>query len=111
MPSTWTAAELWSAPTPLFIAENSGWRARYTFAGSPLTLSAFARLLAVVLSRTDCALIPEPAMSKILNEDMASTPLLARDGGHQGAELRIQEGQRRLVTHGVFGECRLFELD
>jgi hypothetical protein len=29
-----------------------------------------ARLLAVVLRRTDWALMPEPAMSKILKEDM-----------------------------------------
>jgi hypothetical protein len=35
-------------------------------AGSPLTLSALARLLATVLSRSDCAAMPLPAMSKIL---------------------------------------------
>jgi hypothetical protein len=32
-------------------------------------------LLAVVLRRTDCALIPLPAMSKILKDDMVVTAL------------------------------------
>src|SRR5688500_11320123 len=52
------------------IASNSGCFALYTWFGSPLTLSALARLLAVVLRRTDCALMPLPAMSKMLKEDM-----------------------------------------
>jgi hypothetical protein len=36
----------------------------------PLTLSALARLLAVVFNRTDCAAMPDPAMSKALKDDM-----------------------------------------
>jgi hypothetical protein len=35
-------------------------------------LLALARLLAVALSRTDCALMAEPAMSKILKRAMIS---------------------------------------
>src|SRR5688572_29794702 len=53
--------------------------------------------------------MPEPAMSKILNEDMRIS-LLAGDGGHQRPELRREKLQRRLVAHRVVGKCRLLEL-
>src|SRR5690606_2602586 len=112
MPLTRTAAS--PAPgSPARIcartASNTGWRALYAVSALPLTLSALARLLATVLSRTDCAAMPEPAMSKILNEDM-KVSLLAGDGGHQRPELRRQQLQRRLVTHGVVGKRGLLQL-
>ncbi len=84
------------APSRIFTASKIGWRALYTLLGSPLMLSAFARLLATVLSRTDCADMPEPATSKILNEGMdvlryCCAGLLAGDRGHEAAEARVQE--------------------
>src|SRR4030095_1209716 len=36
--------------------------------------------------------------------------LLPRDRRHQRPELRADERQSRLVSHGVLGECRLLEL-
>src|SRR6185437_14244780 len=80
--------------------------------GSPLTLSAFARLLATVLRRTDSAARPEPATSKILNEDICVVPLESRSGdrGHEIAKARRDEGERRLVANGVVRERGLLEL-
>src|SRR5712671_6700481 len=73
MPFTWTAAsgDLRALANPARTASNIGCRALYTRCGSVPILSAFAKLLAVAFSRTDCALMPEPAMSKILKEGMA----------------------------------------
>jgi hypothetical protein len=50
---------------------NTGCRARYTLLGSPLTLSALAMLLAVVLRRTVSALSALPATLNTLNKDMS----------------------------------------
>src|SRR5882672_7914253 len=74
MPVTLTAGPP-SEPLPCVdkvarTASNIGCRARYTCAGSLATLSALARLLAVVFSRTDCAAMPDPAMSKALKDDI-----------------------------------------
>src|SRR5689334_14256882 len=74
-------------------------------------LSALARLLATVLSRTDCADNPEPAMSNTLKEGMRfPRGSLACDRRHQVAELGVQEGQSRLKVHRVLRELRLLHL-
>src|SRR5262245_11805284 len=74
-------------------------------------LSAFARLLATVLSRTDCADIPEPAISNTLNEGMSQfLALLAGDRGHQAAELRLQKSERGLEADRVLSKRGLLHL-
>src|SRR5689334_8359642 len=119
MPRTRTAALALASPAcaPMAscarTASKMGWRALYTPSGVLLTLSALARLLAVVLRRTDCADIPEPAISNALKDDMAASypPFSGtHDGGQETAELVVQEGQRGLVAHRVLGEGRLLEL-
>src|SRR6187402_2507537 len=99
------------APSCARTASKIGWRGLYTPAAVLLTLSALARLLAVVFSRTDCAAMPDPAMSKALNDDMTSYPsLVTENGGQQTAEFGVEESERRLVTHGVLGERGLLDL-
>src|SRR4051794_9039241 len=79
-------------------------------------LSAFARLLATVLRRTDCADMPEPATSKILNEGiyvsfaLLSGQLLTGNRGHEAAEPVVQERERCLEAHRVFREVGLLHL-
>jgi hypothetical protein len=48
--------------------------ARYAASGDEATVSAFARFDAVVLRRTDCALIALPAVSKMRKNDIVSSP-------------------------------------
>src|SRR5271154_2460350 len=98
MPSTLTLAlacsVIWLAAAPsVCTLWNTGCLAWYTCVGSPLTLSALARLLATVLSLTDSALMPEPAISNTLNEDMCFA-LLADDRGHQFLQTRTEKGER-----------------
>src|SRR5690349_4590024 len=116
MPRTRTAALALASPAcaPMAscarTASKMGWRALYTPSGVLLTLSALARLLAVVFRRTDCADMPEPAISNALNDDMAGYSSATGDRGEQPAELVAEEGQRRLVAHCVLGEGRLLQL-
>src|SRR5262245_58787677 len=72
-------------------------------------LSALARLLATVLSRTDCADMTEPAISNSLNDGMRAL-LLNGDRGDEAAALRLQEGQRGLEPHCVFCKGGLLHL-
>src|SRR5882672_5667338 len=115
MPVTLTAGPP-SEPLPCVdkvarTASNIGCRARYTCAGSLATLSAFARLLAVVFSRTDCAAMPDPAMSNALKDDMMLPAYLTtHDRGQEAAEFRVEKCERGLVAHRVLGERRLLDL-
>ena len=78
-----------------------------------LTLWAFAILLAVVLSRTDCALMPVPEISKMLYSDINHPCLIwlvAPDRSGQASEFTVQNRKTRLklerISH-VFGFLQL----
>src|ERR1700690_3348713 len=90
---------------------NTGWRARYTFEASPFTLSALARLLAVVLRRIVSALRALPATLNTLNNDKGVSPdrLLAGNCELQQRNLIVDEREARLITHVVLRERRLLD--
>src|ERR1700722_361138 len=92
------------------MAWNTGWRARYTLVTSPLSLSAFARLLAVVFNRIVSAFRALPETSNTLNKDMLALldcGLLSGDHELQFGYPEVDEIQAGLVAHVVLGECRL----
>src|SRR4051812_44474978 len=95
----------------LMTAANTGLRAREVSPSVPATESALARLLAMVLRRTDCAAIAEPAISEIFLKDMRSLLLLAVDGFRQALELHVDEGQAGLEVGGVLRERGLLDAD
>src|SRR5260370_38364711 len=105
-PSTRTPAAAASPSNPassvLIMVWNTGCRARYTLLSSPLTLSALARLLAVVLSRMVSALRALPATLNTLNKDIFSLlcgavptdpHLLTGNGELPFGELAVDERQ------------------
>src|SRR5687768_9466857 len=53
--------------------------------------------------------MPEPAISNALNDDMVDC-LATEDRGQQSPEFGVEESERRLVTHRVFGERGLLDL-
>src|SRR3984957_17327324 len=112
MPNTRTPlAASWPlklASASFIMAWNTGCRARYTLVTSPLTLSALARLLAVVFSRMVSALRALPATLNTLNKDIFFTPLgqgawrlLARNDELQLGDLAVDEHEARLVADVV----------
>src|SRR3984885_7440421 len=119
MPRTRTPLAAPSPPPPksssasFIIAWNTGCLARYTLVTSPLTLSALARLLAVVFNRMVSALRALPATLNTLNRDMfsllRSSRLLPGDRELHLRYLQIDEIQTRLIAHVVFGKGRLLD--
>src|ERR1700727_3865918 len=106
MPITRTPlASPWSSkpPSASFItAWNTGCLARYTLVTSPLTLSALARLLAVVFNRMVSAFRALPDTLNTLNRDMLSllrsSRLLPGDRELHLGYLQIDEIQTRLIA-------------